>query len=91
MVNNKRKGQRRANSEKIANYPNEPLPQRAEKLFLLEKAAALFFAVLGLAFALSTNKITGGVIGISDTSWLGLVIGTLFFISGILLWPKEKH
>jgi len=55
-----------------------------------QRIAAVIFAVLGVITALSAHRITGNVIGISGSDWLGVLAGAFFLVAGALLGIKRK-
>ena len=55
-----------------------------------QRIVAVVFAVLGVIIALFAHRITGNVMGVSGSDWLGLLAGAFFLIAGALLGIKRK-
>jgi len=57
---------------------------------MIQKFAAIILGILGLGIILSSNTITGGVIGTNTTNPLAFAWGITSLALGILLWFKRN-
>jgi hypothetical protein len=64
--------------------------QQLTEMVTPQKAVAAVIGVVGAGILLSSNKLTGAVIGVNETNLLSLVIGGLLLVAGIFFGFKRR-